>query len=111
MVKYYQDQLDYVFFALADKTRREILLDLRGGFKTAQELASPHSISLPAISKHLKVLERATLLRREKRGRQHFFSLEKESLKSVTDWVGFFEHFWSAKFDSLEKYLNDQAGE
>ena len=107
MVKYYQEPLDYVFFALADSTRRSILLELKKNFKTAQELAAPYSISLPAISKHLKILERAKLLKREIRGRNHYFHLQNEGLQSVVEWAAFFEEFWSENLDSLDKFLQE----
>ncbi len=107
MVKYYEAPLDYVFFALADNTRRSILLELKDGLKSAQELAAPFSISLAAISKHLKILERAKLLRREIRGRNHYFHLQREGLQSVVDWSAFFEEFWSENLDSLDKYLQE----
>ncbi len=106
MVKYYEEPLDYVFFALADSTRRQILLDLKKDYKTAQELAAPFAISFPAISKHLKILERANLLKREIRGRNHYFHLQKESLRSIVDWVEFFEEFWSENLDNLDDFLN-----
>lgn len=105
MVKYYEEPLDYVFFALADKTRRQILLDLKKGFKTAQELAAPFSISLAAISKHLKILERAKLLKRDIRGRHHYFYLHEDGLQSVTNWTTYFEGFWNENLDNLDEFL------
>jgi len=111
MVKYYKEPLDYVFFALADCTRRRMLVDLKKGYKTAQELAAPFTISLPAISKHLKILEKARLLKREIRGRQHYFHLQSESFRSVTDWTAFFEEFWSENLDNLSNFLEETQGE
>lgn len=108
MVKYYKEPLDYVFFALADRTRRSILLELKKGFKTAQELAAPFSISLPAISKHLKILEQANFLKREIRGRHHYFHLQNENFQSVVDWVGFFEEFWVENLNNLDTFLQEK---
>ncbi len=107
MVKYYEEPLDYVFFALADNTRRCILLDLKKGYKTAQELAAPFTISLPAISKHLKILEKAKLLKREVKGRQHYFYLQSESFRSVDDWTSFFEEFWTENLENLDNLLQE----
>ncbi|OUR95626.1 hypothetical protein A9Q84_14070 [Halobacteriovorax marinus] len=106
MVKYYKDPLDRIFFALADKTRRSIVQELNSGIKTAKELAEPFMMSLPAISKHLKVLEMAKLIKREKRGRQHFFSLQAEGLEAVSNWSEFFDTFWNQNLDNLETYIN-----
>jgi len=85
-------------------------MELKSGFKTATELAEPFSMSLPAISKHLKILELAKLIKREKRGRQHFFSLNKQGLDHVSDWSSFFEDFWSESFRNLDHYLLENKG-
>lgn len=111
MVKYYQDELDQVFFALADSTRRGILLNVRNELKTARELAAPYDMSLPAISKHLKVLEKAKLLKREVRGRQHFFKLRAQRFKEVHEWSAFYLDFWNEKLDNLEHFLAEEDKE
>ena len=111
MVKYYQEPLDFVFFALADKTRREILVLLQQGFKTATELAEPFAVSLPAISKHLKILERSNLIIRQKQGRTHYFCINREPLGEVQDWVGYFTEFWDGSLDKLENFLAEQTGD
>lgn len=107
MVKYstQTQNLDYVFMALAHETRRGILVHLKEGEASAQDLAHPYSISLPAISKHLKILERANLVRRVVKGRQHLFTIEAKSFHNASDWVSSFETFWNEKLDNLESYL------
>jgi len=108
MVKYYEDSLDWVFFALADNKRRRILRELCQVYRTAKELAEPFAISLPAITKHLKVLESAGLLKREVRDRSHYFDLNQESFQSATDWINYFEGFWEDHLEQLDQFLQSQ---
>jgi len=108
MVKYYENTLDRIFFALADSKRRQILIELRKGYRTAKELAEPFAISLPAITKHLKILESAQLLKREIRGRHHYFHLEQESFQSANDWIEHFEEFWLGSLEKLDSFLQSQ---
>jgi len=106
MVKYINSKnLDFVFMALANPTRRGVLLELMNGEKSAMELADPFDMSLPGISKHLKVLENAKLIRRKIKGRQHLFRVNPDSLHEASDWVKTFEIFWTEKLNNLEKYL------
>lgn len=84
-----------------------MLLRLTDGEMSVAELAAPFSISKPAITKHLKVLEKAGLLRRHVVGRTHRCRLEAQPLNEAVQWISFYETFWNAKFDSLDRYLNN----
>lgn len=109
MVKYNSAELDLVFSALSDQTRRGIIKNLTKQKRTAQELAAPFSISLPAVSKHLKVLERAGLIRREIRGRTHVFSLDIKSLQKASAWLKFHQDYWEQSLAKMEDFLiNDK---
>ncbi|MCG8603896.1 metalloregulator ArsR/SmtB family transcription factor [bacterium] len=105
MVKYYTHSLDTIFMALADATRRAILTRLAHGETTISELAQPFNISLPAISKHIRILENAGLLVRRKDGRKFRCRLAMEPMKEAADWIETYREFWEAQFDSLDKYL------
>lgn len=105
MVKYDDVELDAVFHALADSTRRAILARLATGDAVVTELAEPFDMSLPAISKHLTVLEKAGLLQRHKDGRIRRCELTAEPLESASEWIGFYKRFWNAQLDSLAHYL------
>ena len=107
MVKYYHEPLDLIFFALADRTRRKMLMELRKGVRSAKELAQPFSLSLPAITKHLKILEKANLISRKIEGRQHFFDVQKESIKQAWEWGNYYLSFWDQNLDQLADYLKD----
>jgi DNA-binding transcriptional ArsR family regulator len=100
-----EDQLSMVFAALADPTRRAILARLADGDATVTELAEPFSISLPAISRHLKVLEHAGLITRSRSGQWRSSSLEATPLKEATDWMERYRMFWDASFDRLDAHL------
>lgn len=106
MVKYSPQPLDRTFAALADPTRRQILEELAGGIRCVTDLAKPHRMSLPAVSKHLKVLEGAGLVSRRKDGRVHSLKLEAAPMKQAQEWIGEYRRFWEASFDRLEDYLN-----
>jgi DNA-binding transcriptional ArsR family regulator len=99
------DQLSLVFAALADPTRRAILARLADGDATVTELAEPFSISLPAISRHLKVLEHAGLISRSRSGQWRSSSLEATALKEATDWMERYRIFWDSSFDRLDAHL------
>jgi DNA-binding transcriptional ArsR family regulator len=101
----YSSSLDATFGALADPTRRAILSRLARGEAMVTELARPFRMSLPAISKHLRVLESANLLQREVQGRVHRCRLAAEPLKTAAVWIENYRAFWEAQFDALEKYL------
>jgi DNA-binding transcriptional ArsR family regulator len=101
--------LDETFAALADPTRRAILVALAEGDRSVSELAAPFDVSLPAISKHLGVLERAGLVTREREGRVRRCSLEREPLADALEWIAEYGRFWEQSFDSLELLLARQA--
>lgn len=97
--------LDSVFHALADSTRRSILRDITRSEKTVGEIAQPYQMSLAAVSKHLDVLERASLIRRERRGAHRLVRLNPKPLQAATDWLAFYEQFWSTNLDRLQDLL------
>lgn len=105
MVKYKDQDLNNIFHALADTTRRGILARLANGDVVVTELAKPFDMSLPAISKHLGVLERAGLVTRHKDGRIRRCQLNPAPLESASNWITFYNQFWNTQFDSLESYL------
>jgi len=105
MVKYSSQQLDQTFAALADPTRRRILEHLSHGDTNVTEIAKPHQMSLPAVSKHLGVLERAGLIKREKQGRVHQLKLEAKPMKMAQQWIEEYRRFWDENLDRLEDYL------
>ena len=109
MVNYMAAQLDSTFSALSDPTRRAIVQRLASGRATVKELARPFRISLPAISKHLKILERAGLLTRTKEGRTHHCELNATPLKEANDWLVWHQQFWEQRFDALETYLHSSG--
>ena len=97
--------LDRTFGALADPTRRRILEHLAGGDRCVTDLAKPYRISLPAVSKHLRVLERAGLVRRQRDGRVHHLKLEARPMRQAQAWIEEYRKFWEASFDRLDEYL------
>jgi DNA-binding transcriptional ArsR family regulator len=101
-------QLNSVFHALGDPTRRRMLRDLAGGERTVSQLAEPFTISLAAASKHIKVLESAGLLRREIRWRTHVCRLEPGPLAQAHEWLDFYERFWTGRLDDLERLLREE---
>ena len=100
-------QLDATFAALADPTRRAILARLASGEISVTELARPFKMSLPAISKHLKVLERAGLIARSREAQWRPCRLKTAPLKEAADWVEKYRHFWEESFDRLDEYLKE----
>ena len=111
MVKYQAETLDYTFAALADPTRRAILERLSTGDSSVTALAEPFDVSLPAISKQLRVLERAGLLVQEKDGRVRRCRLEARPMKEAIDWIAQYQRFWEDKLESLASYLEDTIAE
>jgi DNA-binding transcriptional ArsR family regulator len=105
MVKYSSKTLNRTFAALADPTRRRILAHLARGDQRVTHLARPHAMSLPAVSKHLRVLERAGLLRRRCYGRVHEMQLEARPLRQAAAWVEEYRKFWEGSLDRLAEYL------
>jgi DNA-binding transcriptional ArsR family regulator len=107
MVKYHQ-RLDATFAALADPTRRAILATLTRGQKPVSVLAAPHRMSLPAVMKHLQVLEQAGLVRQRKKGRVRHCRLAARPLKQAEAWLSKYRIFWETHFDALDRYLKQQ---
>lgn len=99
------EELDLLFGALADATRRAIVEQLAGGEATVTELAAPFAISLPAISRHLKVLERAAIITRGRQGRWRSARLTPTSLASASDWLALHERLWNERVDRLDDHL------
>jgi DNA-binding transcriptional ArsR family regulator len=99
-------QLDSVFFALADPTRRAILTRLAGGEATVSELAQPFDVTLPAISKHVKVLERAGLVERGRQAQRRPCRLRPGALREALGWLAGYSEFWEGSFDRLSEHLD-----
>src|SRR6476620_10199454 len=104
------DTLDRTFAALADPTRRAILARLASGQASVTELAAPFSMSLPAVSKHLKVLERAGLISRGRRAQWRPCRLEPEPLKEASDWLEEYRRLWEERLDRLDEYMRTLQG-
>jgi DNA-binding transcriptional ArsR family regulator len=101
------DQLSATYAALADPTRRAILARLASGEASVTELAEPFEMSLPAVSKHLKVLERAGLIARGRKAQWRPCRLEAAPLKEAADWLEEYRRFWEESFDRLDEYLRE----
>ena len=99
--------LDSVYSALGDRTRRAILTRLAEREYTVGELAEPFAVSRPAISKHLRVLERAGLVRRSREGRQSRCRLEPKPLAAAARWLEYYRHFWEGRLERLDTFLQD----
>ncbi len=104
------DRLSMTFHALSDPTRRAILARLSQGEATVNELAAPFSMSLPAVSKHLKVLEQAQLISRGKEAQWRPCKLEAAPLKDADAWIEQYRAMWDARFDRLDEYLQELQG-
>ncbi len=105
------DSLSATFAALSDPTRRAILERLARGEASVGELAEPFGISMPAISKHLKVLEKARLITRQKDAQWRRCQLSPQPLRTASDWIAQYQRFWEGQFDALARYLNDNGPE
>jgi DNA-binding transcriptional ArsR family regulator len=101
-------QLDSVFHALADPTRRAMLRSMAAGRRNIGELAVPHRMSFAAASKHVRVLERAGLVKREVVGRSHMCRIEPAPLAQADNWLQFYSRFWTDQFDRLDAVLKAQ---
>jgi DNA-binding transcriptional ArsR family regulator len=110
MVTLTEERLDRTFAALADPTRRAILSRLASGEATVKELARPFDMTLPAVSKHLKVLERAGLIARGRERQWRPARLEARPLKDVADWAERYRQFWDESYDRLDEYLAELQG-
>jgi DNA-binding transcriptional ArsR family regulator len=106
MVEHKTSRLDRIYGALADDHRRVMLQRLSRGSRTIGELADPLPMSFAAASKHVQVLERAGLVTRERRGREHRITLVEQPLHDAADWAARIATFWSQRLDQLEEYLN-----
>jgi DNA-binding transcriptional ArsR family regulator len=107
MVELQTTQMNSIFHALGDGTRRRMLRDLASGERTVSELAKPFAMSLAAASKHIRVLEGAGLIQREVRGRTHVCRLEPGPLASAHEWLSFYERFWTSRLDILDRLLRE----
>lgn len=105
MVEYTSEMLDRTFAALADPTRRRILAQLAEGDECVTDLARPHAMSLAAVSKHVIVLEKAGLVKRQRHGRVHSLALETEPMREAREWIDRYRRFWEGNLDRFEKYL------
>lgn len=108
MVNHSPGPLDVTFSALADPTRRKILERLSRSSARVTDLAGPFSISLPAVSRHLRVLETAGLLRRRRAGREHQIELQSAPLRSAGDWIEQYRSFWEGSLNALADYLENE---
>lgn len=108
MVEQHAAQLDTVFHALGDATRRAMLRELTRGERTVSQLAEPFEMSLAAASKHIKALEHAGLIHRDVQGRTHMCRLAPTPLAGAHEWLSFYERFWTDRLDALERLLRDE---
>ncbi|GAB4535988.1 MAG: metalloregulator ArsR/SmtB family transcription factor [Parvularculaceae bacterium] len=102
-------QLDSVFHALSDPTRRGMLEQLSRGEANVSALAKPHAMSQPAISKHLRVLERAGLITRTRKGREQFVRVNPKPMGDATAWIDRYAAYWRMRFDEVENYLREEG--
>jgi len=108
MVKHFPLSLDATFAALADPTRRRILESLSRQQMRVTDLAEPFAMSLPAVSKHLRVLEDAGLLKRHRMGREHLIELEAAPMRKAQDWIAQYRKFWEGSLNALAEYLESE---
>jgi DNA-binding transcriptional ArsR family regulator len=108
MVKYSDEPLDAVFAALADPTRRQVVAALASGSRPVTELARPFPMSLPGFMKHLRILEGAGLISREKEGRVVSCTLSAEPMKKASSWLDQTREFWEKRLDALARFLYHQ---
>ena len=102
-------QLDDVFGALSDATRRGMLEQLSRGETNVSALAEPHAISQPAISRHLRVLEHAGLIRRKREGREHRITVDPRPIDEARGWLAIYSKIWKQQFDAVDVYLEERA--
>ena len=108
MQKHSEQQLDRVFQALSDSTRRSILRSLTKGERSVSKIAEPFELTFAAVSKHLKVLEAAELIDRRKLGSFQMIKLNPKNLKTADQWLRFYEQFWSSRMDALKTLLEEK---
>lgn len=102
-------QLDLIFSALSDSTRRGILAELSHGETNVRSLVEHYDMSQPAISKHLRVLEQSGLISRTKRGRENIVRVDPRPIDDAIDWINLYSRFWRMQFDGLEDYLKTNS--
>lgn len=107
MVKYMEDDLDRVFFALSDPTRRRLAEALGDGEKTLTDLARPFHMTMPAVMKHIAVMEQSGILRTEKRGRARYCRLEPNRFDDAQAWLARMSRLWTDRLSSLDRYLKE----
>ncbi len=107
MVKYSENDMDLVFSALSDPTRRRVTEALSDGEKTLSDLARPFDMSMPAVMKHISILERSGILRTEKRGRTRYCRLEPERLNDAQEWLARTSRMWTERLNALNQYLKE----
>lgn len=100
--------LDLIFQALADPTRRAILRDVASQERSISEIAKPYKMSLAGISKHLKVLERANLVQRRRQGYFFYLKMNAEALQSAEEWLAYYRKFWDIRLDALQNFLEKE---
>jgi DNA-binding transcriptional ArsR family regulator len=110
MVQHSTRNIDRVMAAIADPTRRAILERLARGPARISDIAEPFPMSLTGFCKHVRVLERARLVRRRRRGRENTLQLSPEPLRAVADWILNYEHFWNERLDRLESFFAKERG-
>jgi DNA-binding transcriptional ArsR family regulator len=103
----YVSNLDSIFASLADPTRRDILSRVSANELSVGEIARPYDLTFAAISKHLKVLERARLIIKRRRGKEQMVQLAPQALKGVDEYLEFYRRFWESRFDALDVYLKE----
>ena len=112
MVEYnFEENLNHIFHALADTTRRSLLEKIKTGPVRVTALASHYPVSLNAISKHIKVLEKAGLIKRNIEGRVHLCEANPEALETAEEWIKKYTHFWNERLNNLEKYVMKKSKE
>ena len=109
MVELLAPELDSVFHALGDATRRRMLRELADGERSVGQLAQPFAISLAAASKHIRALEQAGLIRREVRGRTHMCRIDPGPLASAHEWLSFYQRFWTGRLDQLDRLMSEEV--
>src|SRR5215831_2405564 len=105
MVATHPQTLDRVFLALSHPIRRQILIRLAQGAATVTDIAEPFKLSLNAVSKHLKVLEKASLIQRQVLGREHYCRINPQPLEEVSDWLTYYQAFWTSRLDAMEQEI------
>lgn len=105
----YSTSLDNTFSALSDTTRRAIISKLADGEISIMEIATPFNMSLPAVTKHIRILEQAGLVKRRKAGRVNYCRLNAKPLQDASKWLVFYQEFWDAKLDSLANFLENDS--